>query len=304
MAVLFANFARTTLASGIAASGAATSLSLTDASKMPNPGAGDYFYLVIQDELKNREIVKVTSRAGNTLTVVRGQESTSIQAWGVNDQAWATITKQGIADIKTEITAAIAAAKEEAITEGALDGYPVGAFIPWGKDGALPDSLLELDGSNVSRGNSVPGAAYTSLFAVYGTYYGVGNGVDTFTLPDLRGRFLRGIDGTSSRDVDVDDRVMDSAPSTAVGDKAGSVQDDAIKKHKHPLGANTGKAGGYETVADPGTWNSGTVPPYNVYTIDMSATADTQDPPNFDDVPVAGETRVKNMSVRWCTKWK
>lgn len=304
MAVLFANFAQTTLASGIAASGAATSLSLTDASEMPNPGAGDYFYLILQNELKQREIVKVSSRAGNTLTVVRGQEGTTIRAWDTNDLAWTTLTKQGIADIKAEIAADIAAAKAEAINDGALDGYPIGAFIPWGKDGALPENLLELDGSAVSRGGGVTGAAYTALFGVYGTYYGVGDGVTTFTLPDLRGRSLRGVDGGSGRDTDVADRVMDSAPSTVVGDKAGSVQDDTIGKHAHTLGGTNG--GGTSGVrVDPQAWNNYNGG-YNCYTEDhINTTAPTDGSGAlYATVPKSEETRVKNMSVRWTTKWK
>lgn len=46
----------------------------------------------------------------------------------------------------------------------------------------LPDNYLWADGSAVSRTD------YAELFAVIGTMYGVGDGVDTFNVPDLRKR--------------------------------------------------------------------------------------------------------------------
>lgn len=46
-----------------------------------------------------------------------------------------------------------------------------------------PDGWLLCDGSNVSRNT------YKLLFAAIGTTYGNGDGVTTFTLPDMRGRF-------------------------------------------------------------------------------------------------------------------
>lgn len=46
----------------------------------------------------------------------------------------------------------------------------------------LPDNYLWADGSAVSR------TTYADLFAVIGTTYGDGDGVDTFNVPDLRKR--------------------------------------------------------------------------------------------------------------------
>jgi phage-related tail fiber protein len=52
-----------------------------------------------------------------------------------------------------------------------------------------PDGWLACDGAVVSR------TTYAALFAAIGTTYGVGDGTTTFSLPDLRGEFLRGLDG-------------------------------------------------------------------------------------------------------------
>lgn len=60
----------------------------------------------------------------------------------------------------------------------------------------VPAGWLLCDGSSVSR------TQYASLFAAIQTAYGYGDGVTTFNLPDLRGRFARGVDGTAGVDPD------------------------------------------------------------------------------------------------------
>lgn len=52
-----------------------------------------------------------------------------------------------------------------------------------------PEGWLLCDGAAVSR------ATYAALFAKTGTAFGAGNGTTTFNLPDLRGEFVRGLDG-------------------------------------------------------------------------------------------------------------
>lgn len=53
-----------------------------------------------------------------------------------------------------------------------------------------PDGWLICDGSAVSR------ADYPNLFAVLGTYYGAGDGVNTFNIPNFKGRVPVGTDGS------------------------------------------------------------------------------------------------------------
>lgn len=76
-----------------------------------------------------------------------------------------------------------------------------------------PAGTLVADGSEVSR------EAYAKLFAIFGTQYGAGDGVNTFALPDWRDEFPRF-----------------SGSARAVGTK----QEDAIRNI-------TGKAGGYRS---------------------------------------------------------
>lgn len=72
--------------------------------------------------------------------------------------------------------------------------------------------LLKCNGATISR------TAYADLFSVIGTTFGVGDGVNTFRLPDLRGEFLRAWD--DGRGIDTD-RIF------------GSWQTDEIKSHTH-----------------------------------------------------------------------
>ena len=79
---------------------------------------------------------------------------------------------------------------------------------------AAPTGYLAANGAAVSR------TAYSALFAVTGTTFGVGDGSTTFNLPDLRAEFIRGWD---------DGRGVDT------GRVFGSAQDDAIESHNHDI---------------------------------------------------------------------
>jgi photosystem II stability/assembly factor-like uncharacterized protein len=80
MAQLFTNNAEATLAGAIT-SAVQTGLVLTTGkgALFPNPSAGDYFLLTLDDGI-NVEIVKVTARSTDNITVVRGQEGTAAQS--------------------------------------------------------------------------------------------------------------------------------------------------------------------------------------------------------------------------------
>lgn len=62
---------------------------------------------------------------------------------------------------------------------------PAGVIFPF-SGSAAPDGFFICDGRAISR------TTYADLFAVVGTTYGSGNGIDTFNIPDYRGQFLRG----------------------------------------------------------------------------------------------------------------
>lgn len=68
-------------------------------------------------------------------------------------------------------------------------GIPVGGVI-WYPLNSVPAGYLVANGQAVSR------TTYASLYAVYGTTFGPGDGTSTFDLPDLSGLFLLGAAAT------------------------------------------------------------------------------------------------------------
>lgn len=86
-----------------------------------------------------------------------------------------------------------------------------------------PSGWLKANGAAVSR------VAYAVLFAAIGTTYGVGDGFNTFNLPDMRGEFARGWD---------DGRGVDA------GRAMGSGQADAFKSHTHATNWQMADEGG------------------------------------------------------------
>lgn len=86
------DFATTILASALTA--AATSVVVSDASRLPALSAGDYYYLVLQKftDRTSVEVVKVTGVSGNTLTVVRAQAGTTAKSFAIGDYAEQRVT--------------------------------------------------------------------------------------------------------------------------------------------------------------------------------------------------------------------
>jgi len=69
----------------------------------------------------------------------------------------------------------------------AVSAVPAGTVVYLAMS-TVPAGWLKANGAAVSR------ATYAALFAAIGTTFGVGDGGTTFTLPDLRGEFIRGWD--------------------------------------------------------------------------------------------------------------
>lgn len=124
------------------------------------------------------------------------------------------------------------------ITEAKLVAAVIAKLLPpatvtsYGGDTA-PTGWLLCDGTAVSR------ITYSALFAVVGTRFGTGDTTTTFNLPDLRGRFVRGYDGSAGRDPDSAGRTAMNTGG-ATGNNVGSVQAYATGDHQHSQGAGTG----------------------------------------------------------------
>jgi len=115
------------------------------------------------------------------------------------------------------------------------DNVPVGAIIPMAAP-SVPAGFLECNGATVKRSD------YPALFSLIGTTYGAGDSTTTFTIPDLRGAFVRGWDNG---------RTVDNGRAFA------GTQTSAPSGHQHNPGAGTGTGGSTAITAVQGF-------PYNV----------------------------------------
>jgi len=93
-----------------------------------------------------------------------------------------------------------------------LSPVPTGLILPYAASVALPSGYLECNGSSVSQ------LTYIDLYTIIGNTYDTAPIAGQFSLPDLRGYFIRGF-GTNS----------DGTTSGAFGAK----QQDSIVDHTH-----------------------------------------------------------------------
>lgn len=127
---------------------------------------------------------------------------------------------------------------------------PAGTILPFGGDTA-PAGWAICDGSTIVR------ATYPQLFTAIDVAHGEGDGSTTFHLPDLRGRFMRGVDNTTGNDPDAGTRTAANTGGN-IGDAVGSLQDDETKPHDH-LSVDTGPTDDVAVrtnVGDGGDWGS------------------------------------------------
>ena len=76
-----------------------------------------------------------------------------------------------------------------------MQALPPGVILPFSGLSASSGFLI-CDGSLVSR------VTYANLFGIIGEHYGEGDLSTTFAIPDLQGRFIRGLDDGAGRDPD------------------------------------------------------------------------------------------------------
>jgi len=86
MGLKVTNNAFGTLNAGINSSVTTLVLAAGQGSLFPTLTAGDYFYATLIDTSNNLEIVKVTARSTDTMTIVRGQDNTTARAYSTNDR--------------------------------------------------------------------------------------------------------------------------------------------------------------------------------------------------------------------------
>lgn len=121
--------------------------------------------------------------------------------------------------------------KWEPATMAASSSIPVGTVVPFAGT-VVPAGWLLCNGGAISR------TTYADLFAVIGNSWGAGDYTTTFNLPDMRGVFLRGVDGSAGNDPDASTRTA-LHPGGNTGNNIGSFQLDGLKSHNHTGTTNT-----------------------------------------------------------------
>jgi microcystin-dependent protein len=171
-------------------------------------------------------------------------------------------------------------------------GCPIGGgFIWFGLPEKIPSNCRVCDNSTLAISQFAK--LYENMAGSWGT-----DGTN-INLPDLRGRFPRGVDGDASRDPDKASRTAANTGGNT-GDAVGSAQDDAMQGHWHTYHSNqnfnVGASAGYARVprqtginADlsaPDVTNSSNSPIRNAFSDGTNGTPRT-----------TGETRPKNANV-------
>ena len=96
---LYANNAFGTLASSIGTGDLSATLTAGHGARFPNPTGGDYFLLTFIDSSNQLEIVKVTARATDVITMVRAQEGTTAKAFAASARVELRPTRDTLANI-------------------------------------------------------------------------------------------------------------------------------------------------------------------------------------------------------------
>lgn len=104
MTVLVANSALTTLSGVI--NNSQTSFNVTDGSVFPSISGGDHFYATISDGT-NTEIVRVTARSGNSLTVTRAADNSTASGFAAGSSIEMRVNAGIIDDLLTDIQASV-----------------------------------------------------------------------------------------------------------------------------------------------------------------------------------------------------
>ena len=106
MAVLYSNNAETTITGSISASATTLVVATGSGAEFPNPGADDHFYITLVGDDGTGgdvlEVVRCTTRSGDTLTIERGLDGTTASAFNAGDKIELRVTKILMDDIQED----------------------------------------------------------------------------------------------------------------------------------------------------------------------------------------------------------
>jgi len=129
MAVKFANNAYSTLAASITSGATSVTLTTGEGARFPTLTGADYFYATLIDSSNNLEIVKVTARSTDVLTVVRASESTTARAYASGDRLEQRITAAGLDAKQATITSLTSTGAELNVVDMSASGSTSGQLL-------------------------------------------------------------------------------------------------------------------------------------------------------------------------------
>jgi len=116
MGVQIKNNAYSTLLAGITSTATTINVAVGEGAHFPSASvaSGNYFYATIIDTSNNLEVVKVTDRSNDTLTVARGQDGTTARSFALGDRIELRVTAALLGDLP------IRTINEDDIDDGAV----------------------------------------------------------------------------------------------------------------------------------------------------------------------------------------
>ncbi len=143
-----------------------------------------------------------------------------------------------------------------------------------------PAGTIAADGTSYLR------TTYANLYSAIGSANGTADGTH-FNVPDYRGRFIRGTDGSTARDPDAAGRTaMNTGGNT--GDNVGSVETSAFASHSHAFQMAGNSSASSNTTRVAGASGGSDITLTGFVTNDTGASS---------------ETRPINAYVKYCIKY-
>lgn len=159
MTFLFANNARTTLASSLTATATSIFLASGGGDQFPSPGTGEMFALFLTSASSSSqvEVCYCTARSSDTLTVTRGMDGTTAQAFSAGDY----VTLGPVAGVTSLFAQAGYLGSFSSTLASSISGYAFNAIL------ADASTAGKFWVSTASSNTTVPGnsgASWTDLF--------------------------------------------------------------------------------------------------------------------------------------------
>lgn len=166
-----------------------------------------------------------------------------------------------------------------------INGVPTGTVISF-PSSSVPDGFIKCNGA------TLPESTYPELFLIIGRTYGGSSVSSTFSVPDLRGEFIRGWD--DGRNVD-SGRAIGSYQSDMLGSHNHSGSTNAAGNHRHGVPTADVDANNSYGKFDPAT--TGSKPDtYTSYAGNHSHSLSI----NYSG---GSETRPRNIAMMYCIKY-